>query len=140
MAEKTDKKTGEVSAFEANRHPAWKPGDVPNPNGRPKGARDSVRARLRRFLRKNAPAQAVAKLRAAGVEIDDGTVAEVLADVLALKAMGGDVQAIKEVNAQTEEPLKTTTKIEGEVNSRVTLSFRVIEPEEQDEPDGESGT
>ena len=93
--------------------PIFKPGQSGNPAGRPKGARDGVRARLRRSLLKNAPKQAVEKLRAAGFEINDGIVAEVIAEVLALKAMGGDVQAIKEVNSQTEEPLKQTTRLEG---------------------------
>ena len=115
-SESTSKPSGKGNGGHLQPAPPWKPGQSGNPKGKPKGKRDSVRACLRRFLRKNAPAQAVAKLRAAGVEIDDGTVAEVLADVLALKAMGGDVQAIKEVNAQTEEPLKTTTKIEGNLS------------------------
>jgi len=134
-----DKNTTNAPSRTAGLKPPWQPGQSGNPTGKPKGTTDSVRARLRRFLRKNAPAQAVAKLRAAGVEIDDGTVAEVLADVLALKAMGGDVQAIKEVNAQTEEPLKQTTKLEGEINSNVTLSFKIIQPEPDAEPDDTNG-
>ena len=85
-----------------------KPGEVRNPAGRPKGAKTGVRARLRALLKKQAPAKALQLLREAGFEFTEGDIAEVLATRVVTLAIKGDMQAIKEIFTQTEEPLKLT--------------------------------
>ena len=102
----------------------WLKGKSGNPKGRPKGAKEGVRARLRRLLNKNAPDQAVEKLKELGFKFEAGDISEVLAAVLVTKAINkGDVHAIKEIFAQTEEPLTQTIKHEGEgIKIRVDAS------------------
>jgi len=107
--ENTGRNTGqnpkEPTAFEKNRHPQWKPGIVTNPKGRPKGAKHGIRAHLRLLLKTNAPDKALAKLKAAHIDCGEGTMAEALAAVLAIKALAGDANAIREVMKQTEKPI-----------------------------------
>ena len=150
MDEITGDNTEKQTAFDINRHEPWPKGQSGNPAGRPVGSRNGPRATLIRLAKSRSFEEAATMVRERFPDETDVNVeSEIAAGALDI-ARGMDrgkpvsaetrLKAIDFFYKQTEEPLKTTTKIEGEVNSRVTLSFRVIEPEEQDEPDGEPGT
>ena len=86
----------------------WKPGESGNPAGRPKGAKDGLRATLRKRL-KSAPEGMMADvLKTFQIDPKDKQNADVIIDVLMYKIAGGDIQALKLAFDQTEEPLKHT--------------------------------
>jgi len=74
----------------------WKPGQSGNPAGRPKGSRDGIDAHCRRLLAKDLSfSQFKDKLKAKGIDLEDGTNAEAISVVLVLKALTGDLKAIE---------------------------------------------
>ena len=74
----------------------WKPGQSGNPAGRPKGAKDGIDAHCRRLLAKDLSfSQIKDKLKAKGIDLEDGTNAEAISVVLVLKALTGDLKAIE---------------------------------------------
>lgn len=85
--------------------PLFEKGESGNPKGRPKGARDGLRAQLRRLLKSKAPPEAIAKLKAANVDCGEGTMGAAIMAVLSVKALSGDLGAIKEVVKQTTKPV-----------------------------------
>lgn len=101
----------------------FKPGQSGNPKGKPKGTRDGVRACLKRLLEKQAPAAALQTLRDRGYDLDGATYADAIATQLGTQAAEGNLEAAKEVSKQTEEPLKTTTAIEGADGGPVGVTF-----------------
>ncbi|MBI5428304.1 MAG: hypothetical protein HZA02_08525 [Nitrospinae bacterium] len=90
----------------------FKKGQSGNPKGRPKGARDGLRAHLNRVLQKTPDKTAVEILKELGVSLDDESNAEGVAYVLLRKALQGDIQAIKLIFDQTEQPLKQNISLE----------------------------
>ena len=74
----------------------WEPGKSGNPAGRPKGAKDGIAAHCRRLLTKDLSfSQIKDKLKAKGLDLEDGTNAEAISVVLVLKALTGDLKAIE---------------------------------------------
>ena len=65
----------------------FKPGQSGNPAGRPKGSPDGLRARLNRALRRRALPEIVARWKAAGMDLEDPTVAEVIVERLLIIAL-----------------------------------------------------
>ena len=74
----------------------WKDGQSGNPAGRPKGSKDGIDAHCRRLLAKDLSfPQIKDKLKAKGIDLEDGTNAEAISVVLVLKALTGDLKAIE---------------------------------------------
>lgn len=74
----------------------WQPGQSGNPAGRPKGSKDGIDAHCRRLLTKDLSfSQIKDKLKAKGIDLEDGTNAEAISVVLVLKALTGDLKAIE---------------------------------------------
>ena len=74
----------------------WQPGQSGNPAGRPKGSKDGIDAHCRRLLAKDLSLlQIKDKLKAKGIDLEDGTNAEAISVVLVLKALTGDLKAIE---------------------------------------------
>ena len=74
----------------------WKDGQSGNPAGRPKGSKDGIDAHCRRLLAKDLSfSQFKDKLKAKGIDLEDGTNAEAISVVLVLKALTGDLKAIE---------------------------------------------
>ena len=74
----------------------WEPGKSGNPAGRPKGSKDGIDAHCRRLLAKDLSLlQIKDKLKAKGIDLEDGTNAEAISVVLVLKALTGDLKAIE---------------------------------------------
>ena len=87
----TDKTPGN-----GNLKTPWKEGQSGNPAGRPKGSRDGIAAHCRRLLAKDLSLlQIKDKLKAKGIDLEDGTNAEAISVVLVLKALTGDLKAIE---------------------------------------------
>lgn len=89
----------------------FKPGQSGNPAGRPKGCKNGLRAQLLRLV-KNAPTGSLKKVAEEYGIGDAATVAQVIVAVLSARGAGGDLQAIKLMFEQTEEPLKTTVDLQ----------------------------
>ncbi len=92
---------------------SYEPGQSGNLNGRPKGAKDGIRARLIRQLKKMAPEKVIEKLQEKGIKWTSKTNAGVIAAILVHYAETGNMAAMKMVLDQTEEPLG---KDGGDVN------------------------
>lgn len=98
----------------------WGKGQTGNPKGRPLGAKDGIRASLRRELNKAACPDVLAVLKGKGLRLSDKTNAGAIAAILIDTAIKGDIQAIKMIMEQTEVPLKT----EHDINMRNDPSHR----------------
>ena len=110
------------------------PGEIRNPKGRG-DAPIGVRARLKAILKKKAPEECLALLRAMGIEPDGNDVAAAISGHLAGRAANGDLDAIKEVVKQTEHPLQKNIGIGGLSGGPV----RFVTPENMDETEDEEG-
>jgi len=73
----------------------WKPGQSGNPNGRPKGKKDGLRARVNRLLKRHSFPQVIKILEAKGCDLDQDSHADVIAGMMVIKAISGDLKAIK---------------------------------------------
>jgi len=104
---------------QANLTP-WKPGESGNPNGRPKGRKTGLRARLLQALDREGDDQILKKLDDFGVKLDDPDVAGVIAYVLAKRAQQGNLHAIKIIVEQTELPHPKDVNLAGD--------FKVVMP------------
>lgn len=110
----------------------WEPGQSGNPAGRPKGAKDGLRATLRKRL-KSAPEGMMADvLKRFQIDPKDKQNADVIIDVLLYKIAHGDIQALKLVFDQTEEPLKHTLELDGAIHHEHKLDLAKCSPEELD--------
>lgn len=90
-----------------NLKPA-KPGEIRNPNGRPKGSKDSLRAQLRRYMRMHPTVPVEKALDAIGVDPTAIDNAGALAATLFHQAIvSQDVQAARLIATHCERPLKT---------------------------------
>jgi len=84
----------------------WKKGESGNPKGRTPGHRYSVRAVLEHALQRGGLKLGLQKMKEKGIEIKDGTHADLIAVILLYKAeVQHDLDAIKEIFKQTERPL-----------------------------------
>ena len=83
----------------------FKPGQSGNPKGRPKGAKDGLRAYINRALKKDARPEILELLKNKGVDLDSGSNSAVIAFALIKTAQAGDVSAIRLIFDQTEVPL-----------------------------------
>jgi len=81
----------------------FKPGEISNPNGRPKGSKDSLKAKVRRLLRTRAPSEVEKILKNYGYEPDSPTYADAVAIVAVHQAMQGEVPAIKLLKEMDED-------------------------------------
>ena len=95
MKNENNQKNNPLSQF-GEKLNQWKPGQSGNPAGRPKGSRDGIDAHCRRLLAKDLSfSQFKDKLKAKGIDLEDGTNAEAISVVLVLKALTGDLKAIE---------------------------------------------
>ncbi len=108
----------------------YEPGQSGNPAGRPKGAKDGLRATLRRRLKSAPEGMMIDALRVLGIDAKDKKNADVLVDVLMYKISGGDMQALKLAFDQTEEPLKLSLDLGGELHHEHKLDLSKCSPEE----------
>ena len=92
----------------------YPPGVSGNPNGRPKGAKTGLRARLVQELNKAGDGDILKKLGSLGVELTDNDVAGVIAYVVARKAQRGDMNAVKLIADQTELPHPKDVNLSGD--------------------------
>ena len=96
----------------------YKPGQSGNPNGRPKGQKDGLRAHLNRLLQTQAPDVVVDKLKAYGLKVNGrGRVtsnAAAIAGVVTLMAQQGNPETIKIIERQTEKPLAQSVEMKVE--------------------------
>ena len=74
------------------------PGQSGNPNGRPKGKKESWEARVRRIINRQAPEALLKSLRDAGFDVKHGDVAELIVLGMIVQGMKGkNAQALREV-------------------------------------------
>jgi len=99
MSENSQKNTL-LSNFGENIQ-TWSPGKSGNPNGRPKGKKDSLKARVNRLLKRRSFPQVIKMLEAKGYNLKEGTHADVVAAIMVMKAIGGDLKAIKLIGTIT---------------------------------------
>lgn len=107
MSDEAKESTPEQSE---NRDPVdnlipYEPGQSGNPAGRPKGAKDGIRAQMGRILKSKAPEKLIKALGDKGLAMGDGNFADVLAARAITKAATGDVAALRYVSEQTEKAL-----------------------------------
>ena len=95
MSDENSQQNNPLSQF-GDKLAQWKPGQSGNPAGRPKGSKDGIDAHCRRLLAKDLSfPQIKDKLKAKGIDLEDGTNAEAISVVLVLKALTGDLKAIE---------------------------------------------
>jgi len=93
-------------------------GEIRNPKGRTKGAKDGPRAQLNKMLRRMAPEEAIAKLKKAGLlstKKDKATFAALIGARLLGDAVKGEAWAMKLIFEQVEPPLPREVKLEGDL-------------------------
>ncbi len=90
------------------------PGVSGNPNGRPKGRKTGLRARLLQELDREGDDAILKKLEELGIKLEDNDVAGVIAHVLAKRAQGGNIHAIKLIADQTELPHPKDVNLSGD--------------------------
>ena len=101
----------------------FKPGQSGNPRGRPKGAKDGPRVKLRRCLEKKAPAEVVELFRKSGITLADGVdMADVVVEVLCRKAMKGEDAAIKLIFDQLESPMPKQLEVQGNPDRPINVN------------------
>ena len=96
---------------------------VGNPNGRPKGSKDSPRAALHRLMAKNASIEEIEEF---GMKVEAGNhplKAEVMAQILWLQVKAKDMVAIKEAYAQLELPHPKNVNLNGDFNVSIPSQF-----------------
>ena len=95
MSDENSQQNNPLSQF-GDKLTQWEPGKSGNPAGRPKGSKDGIDAHCRRLLAKDLSfSQFKDKLKAKGIDLEDGTNAEAISVVLVLKALTGDLKAIE---------------------------------------------
>lgn len=105
-------------------------GQSGNPAGRPKGAKDGLRATLRKKLKAAPDGMMADTLKALGIDLTDKKNADAVVEMLLFKVARGDIQALKLAFDQTEEPLKHTVDLGGEIHHEHKLDLAACSPEE----------
>lgn len=105
-----ENKTKNNGVFPTKGPQGWGPGQSGNPAGRPKGAKDSLGASLRRLMRSRPLEEAYVMLREKypDLEADEVTHAVSLMHVLVEKGQAGSLAAIELAAKITGELTKTT--------------------------------
>jgi len=98
--------------FEASK---WAPGQSGNPKGRPVGAKTGLRARLGQMLDKMAEPDILKVLEAKGINLASNDNAAVIAHVVGREAIKGNMQAVKIIADQTEQPHPRDLNLSGDV-------------------------
>jgi len=101
----------------------WLPGESGNPNGRPTGSRDGLRAHFKRLVDRKA---SLDEIREFGIEVEAGNdplKAEVLVEILWLQIKKGDMVAIKEAFAQLELPHPKNVNLTADFNVSIPSQF-----------------
>ncbi len=84
----------------------WQKGESGNSKGRTPGHRYSVRTVLEQALQRGGLKLGLQKMRERGINIDNGTHADLIAVILLYKAeILEDLDAIKEINKYTSQPM-----------------------------------
>ena len=99
-----------------NLNPPWEKGQSGNPDGRPKGAKDGLRAAFMRDIRKDAPADMVAYIRAKGIDIESGANTDIISLAIVRSACKGDIESVKTILKETELPIPREHKVEHSGN------------------------
>lgn len=102
----------------------FKPGESGNPNGRPIGSKNGLRARLMRNAGEKVIPNILKMLKQEGIKLKDNENAEALAEVLYSQALHGDIQSAKLIADLTEPPLPKDVILIGNLN--ITKIERVI--------------
>ena len=95
----------------ANLKPPWKPGESGNPAGRPEGAKNTIRSCLYHALQKQIVPNIETALKQEGIELEENTNAEGIANVLINQSLHGDIQSTKIISDLTEEPFPKDVKV-----------------------------
>ena len=105
----------------------FKSGNSGNPRGRPKGAKDGLRAHLNRLLDKNARSEILELLKKRDVKLSSKSNGAVIAFALIKAAQTGDVSAIRLIFDQTEIPLPKQVELSGDVTLTTEQKRRIAE-------------
>ncbi len=112
----------------------FKPGESGNPNGRPVGARDGLRAALRKALKRGGYECAIKKMKDRGVDLEDPSHADLMAEILVWKATEEEnLDAIKEIFKQTEKPLPRDINLGGQEDNPIRHSVSEMTDAELDD-------
>lgn len=84
----------------------FQPGQSGNPEGKEKGCQNSLRTVLKHALQRGGYKSAIEAMRQRGVDMHDGTHADLIAAMMLWQAEHGNLEAAKEIFKQTEQPLQ----------------------------------
>jgi len=113
----TPEKSTEEALGKGNLMRPWEPGQSGNPDGRPKGSKDGLQAKVRRLLRTRASSEVKAILDKYGYSVDDPTYADAISIVTVYQALQGDIAAIKLLKEMDEDEAQTPQ--EGKVTINI---------------------
>ncbi len=112
----------------------WKPGESGNPNGRPKGAKTGPRAKLKQWMEKATPPEILKKYEKYGLSFsDDATNADVVIEVLGIKAFKGEDFALKLLFDQLESTLPKKVTVEGNPDRPIMVNVQPVKSLTPDE-------
>lgn len=124
---KNRQRTGKKHGAEHLETTQFKSGKSGNPKGRPKGAKDGLRARLNRLLDKNARPEILDLLKKRGVKLSSKSNSAVIAFALIKAAQAGDVSAIRLIFDQTEIPLPKQVELSGSLTLTAEQKRKIAE-------------
>lgn len=114
MTETIDEtKTGKDRSLENLKLGRWEKGESGNPDGKIPGTKNGLRSCFSQILAKEAPIDFIRALEAKGIDLEDRHLAEVIAYVTAFEAMKGNIQAVKLIIEQTEDPIPKAIHLAG---------------------------
>lgn len=123
-----NREVSEISLANLNR---FKPGVSGNPNGRPVGVKNGLRARFRQVLASDAPKDIIAVLEAKGVDLQNRDHAEVITHVTTREAMKGNLSAVKLLIEQTEDAIPKAVNLMGADGGPIEMEWtvRIVDPD-----------
>lgn len=138
MAEQKKQKSKKVnyppSRINGLKH--YPKGKTGNPNGKPKGAKDGLRAHALRLYKKTLPKAVKDQIKSKGFNITSKTYAGAIVEIIAISALLGDINAAKCLFNLTEAPLPRALQItdaDGDALDAKIILEVVKPPEEDDE-------
>ncbi len=111
----------------------FKPGQSGNPSGLKPGTKQGLRAHFNRIINKKLPENVIDMLKSNGLELQDDTFGEAISHMVAVKACGGDLQAVRLLADFTEATLPKEVQVNQQV--RYIVEHRIIDCEDT-EKDG----
>ena len=120
-------------AIEDMKEYQFKPGQSGNPNGRPKGAKDGLRAHLIRQLQKKAHPGIIELVEELGVDLENPTNAAALSVLLLDSSAKGDIRAAKLIADLTEIPLKQHIELTGADDAPLRVVVEYVDAEERED-------